>query len=139
MLGAAAAAARRIRLLAVTLLTHLDEGALEELDLAGESRLRARSWARLARDAGCAGAVCSPLEVAALREVTPRPFLLVTPGIRFGEGSAGVGLDDQRRVATPRAALAAGADLLVVGRPLTRAVEPGRALAALEEALRLES
>ena len=135
MLAAAAAAADRVRLLAVTLLTHLDQDALGELELAGESRQRARSWAGLARRAGCAGAVCSPLEVAELRADAPRPFLLVTPGIRFGPAAEGVGADDQRRVATPGAALGAGADLLVVGRPLTRAADPGRALAELEKAL----
>ena len=133
MLAAAAAAADRVRLLAVTLLTSLDATALAELDLAGDSRRRARSWASLAWRSGCAGAVCSPLEVADLRAGSPRPFLLVTPGIRFGEGAVA---DDQRRVASPAAALAAGADLLVIGRPLTRAPDRGRALAALEEALR---
>ncbi len=135
MLAAAAAAAERVRLLAVTLLTHLDAAALDELDLAGDGRERARSWARLARGAGCAGAVCSPLEVAALRAEAARPFLLVTPGIRFDGGSARDAGDDQRRVAGPAAALAAGADLLVIGRPLTRAADPGRALARLEEIL----
>jgi len=136
MLAAAAAVADRVRLLAVTLLTHLDAGTLEELDLAGDSRQRARSWAKLARRAGCSGAVCSPLEVADLRADLPPPFALVTPGIRFNRKPEGDVGDDQRRVATPAAALAAGADLLVVGRPLTRAADPGRALARLEEALR---
>lgn len=135
MLAAAAATAERVRLLAVTLLTHLDAAALGELDLAGDSRERARSWATIARRAGCAGAVCSPLEAAELRRAAPRPFLLVTPGIRFGAVAVGAADDDQRRVAGPAAALAAGADLLVVGRPLTRAADPGRALARLEEAL----
>ncbi len=133
MLAAAAAAADRVRLLAVTLLTHLDAAALDELDLAGDSRRRVRSWAMLARRAGCAGAVCSPLEVAGLRAAAPPPFLLVTPGIRFGSSPEAAAGDDQRRVATPSAAMAAGADLLVVGRPLTRAADPGRALARLEE------
>lgn len=131
MLAAAAAAASRVRLLAVTLLTHLDAHSLGELDLPGDGVRRARAWAGLARRAGCAGAVCSPLEVAALRADAPSPFLLVTPGIRFAAGAKAAG-DDQRRIATPRAALAAGADLLVIGRPLTRAADPGRALAELE-------
>lgn len=135
MLAAAAAAAESIRLLAVTLLTSLDAATLAELDLPGESRGRARAWAELARKAGCAGAVCSPLEVADLRATAPRPFLLVTPGIRFAAVPGEAGADDQRRVASPAAALAAGADLLVIGRPLTRAADRGRALAALEEEL----
>ena len=135
MLAAAAAAAERVRLLAVTVLTHLDAAGLDELDLPGSGQRRARSWAALARRAGCAGAVCSPLEVAALRADAPRPFLLVTPGIRFSEETEGAAGDDQRRVASPSSALAAGADLLVVGRPLTRAADPGRALARLEREL----
>ena len=134
MLAAAAAAATRVQLLAVTLLTSLDASTLAELDMPGEGRRRARSWAVMAQGAGCAGAVCSPLEAADLRAALPRPFLLVTPGIRFAEGSAG-GDDDQRRVATPAAALSAGADLLVVGRPLTRAADPELALEQLERAL----
>jgi orotidine-5'-phosphate decarboxylase len=135
MLAAAAGAADRLRLLAVTLLTHLDVETLDELDLAGDGRERARSWANLARRAGCAGAVCSPLEVAGLRSDAPSPFLLVTPGIRFSSGPGITAGDDQRRVATPAAALAAGADLLVIGRPLTRAPDKGRALAELERTL----
>ena len=122
-------------LLAVTLLTHLDARTLAELELSGDSRERARKWALLARRAGCAGAVCSPLGVAPLRVELPRPFVLVTPGIRFGEGSAVPAGDDQRRVATPGAAVSSGADLLVVGRPLTRATDPGLALARLEAEL----
>ena len=135
MLAAAAAVADRVRLLAVTLLTHLDAEALGELDLVGDSRQRVLSWATMAHRAGCAGAVCSPLEVAELRGVVPSPFLLVTPGIRFSSSPEAGTDDDQRRVATPRAAIAAGADLLVVGRPLTRAADPERALARLEEDL----
>ena len=135
MLEAAASSAGGVRLLAVTLLTHLDAEALGQLDLAGDGLARARGWAALARRAGCAGAVCSPLEVAALRSDSPPPFVLVTPGIRFDTGGGAPAGDDQRRVATPEASLAAGADLLVIGRPLTRAADPGRALAELERRL----
>lgn len=132
MLAAAAAAAEgAIDLLAVTLLTHLDGGELERLDLPGDASGRAARWAALAAEAGCAGAVCSPLEVAALRNLLPPPFRLVTPGIRPASAAA----DDQRRTATPAAALAAGADLLVIGRPLTRAEDPEAALASLEREL----
>jgi orotidine-5'-phosphate decarboxylase len=128
MLEAAARAAEgRVRLLAVTVLTHLDRSELARLELPGEPAERALGWARLAREAGCAGVVCSPQELARLRPELPPPFLLVTPGIRPAGSAAG----DQRRVATPAAALAAGADLLVVGRPLTRADDPAAALDAL--------
>jgi orotidine-5'-phosphate decarboxylase len=125
--AAVSAAAGELRLLAVTLLTSLDEAAMAELDLGGPAGERAARWAALAAGAGCAGVVCSPQEIAALRPAYPRPFLLVTPGIRAATEHPG----DQRRVASAAAALAAGADLLVIGRPLTRAAEPEAALAAL--------
>jgi orotidine-5'-phosphate decarboxylase len=129
--AAAEAAGERLRLLAVTLLTHLDAGALADLDLAGQGSERVLRWARLARESGCGGAVCSPLEAAALRAALSGDFELVTPGVR----PAGSSRDDQRRTATPAAALAAGADLLVIGRPLTGAADPERALAELEAEL----
>ena len=132
MLAAAAEAARgELALLAVTVLTHLDAAALSALDLPGEAAARADRWAALAAAAGLAGAVCSPQELAVLRARRPRPFLLVTPGVR----PAGSARDDQRRTATPAEAVGAGADLLVVGRPLTRAADPEAALAALAEEL----
>ena len=121
MLRAAADPAGALRILAVTLLTHLDEAALARLDLPGTGAARVASWADLAEDAGCAGIVCSPLETAELRARHPAPFLLVTPGIRLAQEPS----DDQRRTASPADALAAGADLLVIGRPLTRAPDPG--------------
>jgi len=134
MIAAAAEAAEgRVALLAVTVLTHLDEPTLERLDLPGGSSRRALLWAHLAREAGAAGVVCSPLELAALRAAEPSPFKLVAPGIRpAGHGAAsGAGSDDQRRTATAAAAIAAGADLIVIGRPLTQAADPEAALAAL--------
>ena len=132
MLQAAVEAARgEVRLLAVTLLTHLDEAALAELDLPGEVEPRVVRWAELAQRAGCAGVVCSPRETAAVRQRVPPPFLLVNPGVRPSGSEAG----DQRRVTTPAAALAAGADYIVIGRPLTAAADPGAALAALEREL----
>jgi orotidine-5'-phosphate decarboxylase len=128
MLRAAEAAAEgRVALLAVTVLTHLDAAALAALDLPGGVAARVERWADLAAAAGCAGVVCSPQEVAALRRRHPRPFVLVTPGVRPASAAA----DDQRRTATPAEALAAGSDLLVVGRPLTQAADPEAALEAL--------
>jgi orotidine-5'-phosphate decarboxylase len=129
--AAARAAGGAPTILAVTVLTHLDEAELARLGLPGSAAERALSWVRLARDAGAGGAVCSPRELATLRPAAPPPFRLVTPGIR----PAGASSDDQRRTATPAAALAAGADLLVIGRPLTRAADPDAALAALAEEL----
>jgi orotidine-5'-phosphate decarboxylase len=81
--------------------------------------------AAIARDAGCAGVVCSGHEVRAIRERFPRPFVIVTPGIR--PAWAGVPEDDQRRTTTPGQAIAAGADFLVVGRPIRDAKDPAQA------------
>ncbi len=135
MIAAAAEAAEgRVALLAVTVLTHLDEPTLERLDLPGGSSRRALLWAHLAREAGAAGVVCSPLELAALRAAEPRPFKLVAPGIRPAGHGSGAG-DDQRRTATAAAAIAAGADLIVIGRPLTQAPDPEAALATLADEL----
>lgn len=134
MVEAAVAEAGEMKILAVTLLTHLDQTALEELDLPGAPAVRVSRWASLARRAGAAGVVCSALEASRLRSENPRPFLLVTPGIR----AAGEPRGDQRRISGPREALRAGSDLLVIGRPITRAPDPVRALeelgAELEEA-----
>lgn len=129
--AAAEAAGDRLRILAVTVLTSLDEESLRALDMPGEAAARAARWTSLARAAGCAGVVCSPQEAAALRRLAPRPFLLVTPGIRASGADAG----DQRRTASAAEAIAAGADLLVIGRPLTRAEDPEKALAALASSL----
>lgn len=127
MLRAAADAAEGdVRLLGVTVLTHIDAAEMEALGLAGSPVDRVLRWAQLAAASGCAGAVCSPREVAAVRSRIPSPFLLVTPGVRPDGRSAG---DDQRRTATPDRAISDGASLLVIGRPLTRAADP---LAALE-------
>ena len=118
-------------MLAVTLLTHLDQAGLERLELPGSAAERVRGWTALARQSGAAGVICSPREVEALRADNPPPFLLVTPGIR----AQGGGGDDQRRTASAAAALAAGADLLVIGRPLTAASDPEAALTALADEL----
>jgi orotidine-5'-phosphate decarboxylase len=135
MLAAAVeAAGDEIGILAVTLLTHLAGPELGELDLPGSAADRVARWAALASRAGCAGVVCSPREAGRLRAVLPRPFLLVTPGVR----PAGAEAADQRRVATPAEALAAGADYLVVGRPLTGAADPEAALAALARELAVD-
>ncbi|MEP7132330.1 MAG: orotidine-5'-phosphate decarboxylase [Acidobacteriota bacterium] len=112
---------------AVTLLTSLDSKALADLPVAGTPEGIARRLAVLARDCGLDGVVCSPGDVAGIRAACGPTFLTVVPGIRPDGGAAG----DQKRTGTPRAAIAAGADILVVGRPITGAVDPDAALASL--------
>jgi orotidine-5'-phosphate decarboxylase len=107
---------------AVTVLTSLDGDDLAEIGLA-EPAAAVERLARLALDAGCRALVCSPLEAARLRALAGPAVTLVCPGVRPEEAGA----DDQARVATPRAVLAAGADLLVVGRSITRAADPAAA------------
>jgi orotidine-5'-phosphate decarboxylase len=115
-------------LLGVTLLTSLDEAAVrDELGLGGGLSANGVRLAALAREAGLDGVVASPHEAAAIRRECGTGFLIVTPGIR----PPGADAADQRRVATPAEALAAGADYLVVGRSLTAASDPRAAAAAL--------
>jgi orotidine-5'-phosphate decarboxylase len=132
MLSAARSAAEeagadRPLLLGVTVLTSLDAAALDGIGVAGGPREQVLRLARLALAAGMDGLVCSPLEVAMLREDLGDDPVLVVPGIR----PAGAAADDQARTMTPAEAVAAGADWLVVGRPITRAADPARAAAAI--------
>ena len=114
------------RLLAVTVLTSLDGSEYPEVYRAGVQD-RVRAFARAAHEAGMDGVVASPQELGALAEVLPAGFLRVIPGIR----PVGSAADDQARVATPGAALRAGATHLVVGRPITRALDPAAAARAV--------
>jgi orotidine-5'-phosphate decarboxylase len=125
--GAAAAGHVPPRLLAVTLLTSVDAAVLADLGIPGIPHEAAVRLARLAKTAGLSGAVTSPLEVGAIRAACGPGFLLVCPGIRSEGEPAG----DQRRTHTPRQAIAAGADMLVVGRPVTRAADPRAAAQAI--------
>ncbi len=125
--GAAAAALEPPTLLAVTVLTSWPaERFAAELAIAEPVPTYVNRLAALAAGAGIGGCVCSPLEVAALRQIHPEPFHLVTPGIRPAASSAG----DQARVMTPAQAIAAGSSQLVIGRPISAAAEPAAAFAA---------
>jgi orotidine-5'-phosphate decarboxylase len=135
--AAAAAAAtaqggRRMQLLGVSVLTSLDDNDLTAVGQRGPVGEQVVRLALLARDNGLDGVVCSPLEVAALRAACGPKFLLVVPGIRLLGGTSG----DQKRVMGPREALAAGADYLVIGRPITGAPDPAAAARALLAAAR---
>jgi orotidine-5'-phosphate decarboxylase len=129
---AAAEALPDTRVVAVTVLTSLSEADLLRIGLAGPASDAVRRLATLAVEAGARGLVCSPQEVAAVRAEVGADILLVTPGVR----PAGADSNDQARVATPVEALRAGADLLVIGRPITGAADPGAAASAIAASLR---
>jgi orotidine-5'-phosphate decarboxylase len=116
----------------VTLLTSIGQGDLAALGMPGTVSDAVRRMAALAVGAGARGLVCSPQEVAAVRAEVGSDIVLITPGIR----PAGADSNDQARVATPEEAIKAGADLLVIGRPITRAADPGAAAAAIATSLR---
>lgn len=120
----AAAANGGIKLVAVTLLTSLDLAALSDLPLAGHPEGIARRLALLSKECGLEGVVCSADELPAIRTACGRDFFTVVPGIR----PAGSESHDQKRVATAAVAIQAGANLLVVGRPITAASDPDSAL-----------
>lgn len=130
MLRAAAEAAQAPgapRLLAVTVLTSMDAGELEATGVHGTPAEQVVRLAKLAKDSGIDGMVCSPEEVAAVRAATGPETILVVPGIR----PAGSAADDQKRLATPAETIARGASILVVGRPITRASDPAAAARAI--------
>ncbi len=119
---------RRPALLAVTVLTSLSAADLEEVAPGGGTLAdRVARLATLAWESGCDGLVCSAADLPDLRRVVGPGPLVVTPGIRLAAGTA----DDQKRIATPRQAADAGADFLVIGRPVTGAADPAAALAAI--------
>jgi orotidine-5'-phosphate decarboxylase len=107
-------------LIAVTVLTSMDTAQLRATGVASDPAQQVLRLARLAQQSGLDGVVCSANETTALRAEFTQPFALVTPGIR----PVGADNNDQSRVATPAQALAMGSDYLVIGRPITRAVEP---------------
>jgi len=131
MIRAAAEALPDTRITAVTILTSMDESALRSIGIADSPLDAAVRLAVLAVDAGARAIVCSPLEVAAIRAAVPADIVLITPGVRPAGADAG----DQKRVATPEQAVADGADLVVIGRPITGAADPAAAAAGIAQAL----
>ena len=113
--------------LAVTVLTSLSDADLQEIGVAGRTRGHALVLATLAQNCGCNGVVASPHEARIIRQDLGAGFVIVTPGIR----PAGSGKGDQSRVNTPAEAIAAGADYVVVGRPITAAADSRRAAEAI--------
>jgi len=114
------------RLIAVTLLTSMDQDDLNDIGLQGNPEQIVSRLALLTQDCGLDGVVCSALEVKALRQLVNADFNLVTPGIRPVDNS----VDDQKRIATPAQAIQNGSDYLVIGRPITQAQDP---LAVLQQ------
>jgi orotidine-5'-phosphate decarboxylase len=132
-------AGTKLKVLAVTVLTNLDAHDLAEQGIADAPEALVVRRAKIAQAAGCDGIVSSGLEAAKVRAAVGRSALIVTPGIRLPTDAAG----DQARVATPQSAIGAGADYLVVGRPITGARDPRQAaetfVVSIEEALAARS
>lgn len=129
--AAETAGANRPLILAVTVLTSLDDATLRTLGVNDPVSAQVTRLARLAIDAGADGLVCSPLEIATLRATLGLDIPLVVPGIRPAGADAG----DQARTMTPAEAIAAGANWLVIGRPITGSADPAAAAAAITASL----
>ncbi len=121
IMEAAVAADSGVKILAVTVLTSLDRGDLADLGFDCDTPELVLSRARRALEAGCAGVISSGLEAARLRENIDNRLLIISPGIRPVDNAT---TDDQKRIVTPRAAFEAGADYIVVGRPIRNAADP---------------
>lgn len=119
-------------LIAVTVLTSMDNAQWKELNSSLSIKQQVVELAKLAKDAGMNGVVASPQEATAIRQACGQDFLIVTPGIRLLSDSK----DDQNRIATPDSALQAGASHLVVGRPITKADDPKAAASQIIEIMR---
>ena len=131
MIAAAVQVLPNTRVTAVTILTSMDETALRSIGIDDSALDAAVRLAKLAVSAGAGAIVCSPREVAAIRAVVPADIHLITPGVRPAGADAG----DQKRIATPEQAIADGADVVVIGRPITAAADPGAAAATIGESL----
>jgi orotidine-5'-phosphate decarboxylase len=130
MIKAAVLALPETRITAVTVLTSLDQSMLSSLGIEKPVEELASRWAEIAVASGARAIVASPLEVGALRASLPREISLITPGIRPNATN-----DDQKRTMTPKDAIAAGADFLVIGRPITGATDPQSAARRIFESL----
>lgn len=120
-----------MRLIAVTVLTSMDEADLRELGIQRSLGDHVMHLAQLAKNAGLDGVVCSAQEASALKAALGADFQLITPGIRLADSAA----DDQRRIVTPQDAMRLGSDYLVIGRPITQAADPLQALLAINQSL----
>ena len=125
--------ADRTRLLAVTILTSMDQKAIREVGIGGPIKTRVLKLAKLAQKAGVDGVVASVQEAKGIRKACGRDFLIVTPGVRPKAKNTEGKVDDQARTATPREAIRAGADFIVVGRPILAAVDPRAAAQEIVE------
>ncbi|HHQ14505.1 MAG TPA: orotidine-5'-phosphate decarboxylase [Chromatiales bacterium] len=133
IMEAAAASKGDLKILAVTVLTSLDRGDLDDLGFDCDVQALVLSRARRALEAGCDGVVASGLELPAMRAQIDRRLLVVTPGIRPVDNRP---VDDQKRVVTPEQAFADGADFIVVGRPIRDAQDPRAAAVSIQEGIR---
>lgn len=129
--AAATAGSRRPKVIAVTVLTSMDASDLNETGVHGEPADQVMRLATLARDAGMDGVVCSAHEIQPLRKALGPGFMLIVPGIR----PAGTDVGDQKRIMTPVDAVRLGADILVIGRPITEAADPAAAARAIHDEL----
>lgn len=132
MEAAAAAKGEQLKILAVTVLTSLDRGDLDDLGFDCDVRELVLSRARRALEAGCDGVIASGLELPALRATLDRRLMVITPGIRPVENRPA---DDQKRVVTVEQAFADGADYIVVGRPIRDAADPRAAAEAIQQGI----
>ena len=119
-------------LIAVTVLTSMDESDLRDLGVTLSPAEHAERLARLTQNCGLDGVVCSAQEAVRFKSVLGQDFKLVTPGIR----PAGSDVGDQRRIMTPEQALAAGVDYMVIGRPVTQSANPAETLKAINASLK---
>jgi orotidine-5'-phosphate decarboxylase len=133
--AAAKAVSGKAKLIAVTILTSLSDGDIHAagFDPASSTAETAVKLALLSRQCGLDGVVCSPHDTAAIKAACGTGFLTIVPGVR----PAGADIQDQKRIATPRIALDAGADILVIGRPITQAADPVRAAAEIAATLKV--
>jgi orotidine-5'-phosphate decarboxylase len=136
ILEAAAGEKGKIQILAVTVLTSLDQNDLRQMGYAGDVQSLVLARAKRALELGCDGVIASGLEARALRQSLDERLLIVTPGIRPADPAGNRPADDQKRVTTPEEAFRNGADYIVMGRPIRNAPDPKAAALAVQEEIR---